>query len=360
MQTLNLRTNQILECDVNNGWKQLKWGSEQACFKYIGLHAHRDGAAACRAVGGQLPLPRNDVENEDFQNPQIVGKLLDATDLDGDGIWHDSYGNEVTYFAPLWYYPHGGKESLQILSGGPWTYNYMSGDYSKNINPQPEYADFVWTVYPNLAELGVTCQIPLAPPKPPAPEPPTPIKGKIKQCCSSNRSLECDWRNEWYQHRWGTGQACFKYIGYRHYDEAAAICREEGASLPLPKNDAELESFRTGFAGLKDSGLIIDASDSDEDGVWEDSYGNVVTYFAPLHYYPSGQKYSVFNYRYMAVIEKEGDLLSYVVPNEGFSASGPEGTVFCQKPLDPPIQPVFEPPAPVKGKIKVLTAKLFL
>ena len=65
--------------------------------------------------------------------------------------------------------------------------------------------------------------------------------------------------------------------------------------MPLPKNDEELESFRTGFAGLG-SGLITDATDFDEDGVWEDSYGNVVTYFAPLHYYPSGRQYSTFNY----------------------------------------------------------------
>ena len=111
-----------------------------------------------------------------------MGKLIDATDLDGDGIWHDSYGNEVTYFAPFWHYPRGDPESLQNLQGGPWTFNYMSGEYSKYLNPQPEYADFVWTVYPNLAKLGVSCQIPLAPPKPPAPEPPTPVEGYTKPC----------------------------------------------------------------------------------------------------------------------------------------------------------------------------------
>ena len=118
--------------------------------------------------------------------------------------------------------------------------------------------------------------------------------------------------------------------------------------MPLPKNDEELESFRTGFAGLG-SGLITDATDFDEDGVWEDSYGNVVTYFAPLHYYPSGRQYSTFNYQYMAVKEDEGSLVSYVVPNEGFSGSKPKGWVFCQLPLDQPTPTVHVPPTPVQG-----------
>ena len=121
--------------------------------------------------------------------------------------------------------------------------------------------------------------------------------------------------------------------------------------MPLPKNADELESLRTGFAGL-DDGLVIDAFDFDEDGVWKDSYGNVLTYFAPLHYYPTGREYSNLNYQYMSVMEEEGDLVSYVVPNEGFSGSNPKGWVFCQMPLDPPTQPVYEPPTPVEGKNK--------
>ena len=55
----------------------------------------------------------------------------------------------------------------------------MSGSRSMFLTPEPENADFVWTVYPNLGQIGVTCQIPLAPPKSPVPEPPTPVEGKI-------------------------------------------------------------------------------------------------------------------------------------------------------------------------------------
>ena len=168
------KTNKTLECDVGHDWIKLKWGSGEACFKYMGSYPRPEAAAICRGVGGQLPLPKNDEENEDFQSPYIRGKLTDATDLDGDGIWHDSYGNEVTYFAPLWYY------SIENLQGGPWTYSYMSGSRSMFLTPEPENADFVWTVYPNLGQIGVTCQIPLAPPKSPVPEPPTPVEGKIK------------------------------------------------------------------------------------------------------------------------------------------------------------------------------------
>ena len=135
----------------------------------MGSHPHPEGAAICRGVGGQLPLPKNDEENEDFQSPYIRGKLTDATDLDGDGVWHDSYGNEVTYFAPLWY------KNIKELQGGVWQYGWMSGSRSIYLTPEPE-DDFVWTVYPNIGNTGVTCQIPLAPP---APEPPTPVEGEI-------------------------------------------------------------------------------------------------------------------------------------------------------------------------------------
>ena len=138
----------------------------------MGSHPRPEAAALCREVGGQLPLPKNDEENEDFKSPYIRGKLTDATDLDGDGIWHDSYGNEVTYFgSPFWYYP------IENLQGGVWTHSYMGGAHSIYLNPQPEDVDFVWTVNANIGKTGVTCQIPLAPP---TPEPPAPVQGKTK------------------------------------------------------------------------------------------------------------------------------------------------------------------------------------
>ena len=175
--TLLIKNYRILECDVGEDWTQLKWGSKQACFKYMGSHPRPEAAAICREVGGHLPLPKNDEENEDFKSSQIRGKLTDATDLDGDGVWEDSYGNEVTYFGQLWHYP------IEQLQGGPWTYRYMSLRPAGNLNLPPEKeTDFVWEMYPGVSNVHITCQIPLAPPKPPVPEPPTPVKGKIKKC----------------------------------------------------------------------------------------------------------------------------------------------------------------------------------
>ena len=141
-------------------------------------------------------------------------------------------------------------------------------------------------------------------------------------------------------------------MGFHPYDEAAAICREQGASLPLPTNAEELESLETGFAGLM-SGLVIDATDIDEDGVWEDSYGNDVTFSVPLYYYPSGQQSSYYSYRYMAVKKKDDDLLVYVARNR--PDGQPTGVVFCQLPLDPPTPTVHVPPTPVKGETNTLT-----
>ena len=148
-------------------------------------------------------------------------------------------------------------------------------------------------------------------------------------------------------------------MGWHQYAEGASVCREVGAALPLPKNDEELDSFKTGFGfAMSGTGLLIDATDLDEDDVWEDSYGNEVTYFPPLWYYLGGeQKYSSVwgiqeNYQYMAVRPKttvndppeiDGHFLAYVTPNVG------RLQVYCQIPLDPPTPTVNVPPTPVQG-----------
>ena len=128
--------------------------------------------------------------------------------------------------------------------------------------------------------------------------------------------------------------------------------------MPLPKNDGELESFRTGFSALR-SGIVIDATDLDKDGVWEDSYGNVVTYFAPLHYQGNGPEDISYNYQYMTVKEEDRNLFFNVASNTHRRWNGLlakwfytelQGHVFCQLPLDPPTQEVYEPPTPVEGE----------
>ena len=175
--------NRFQECDIHNQWYQQKWGSGQVCTKSLGMHPLPEAAARCREIGGQLPLPKNDEENEDFK--KMHGKMLDATDLDGDGIWHDSYGNEVTYFPTLWY-TYG--PTIENILGGPYTYSYMVGANTINLNPQNSdtYApipdtDFVWTVRPNISPVFVVCHIPIASPEPPVPEPPAPVQGNTKK-----------------------------------------------------------------------------------------------------------------------------------------------------------------------------------
>ena len=59
-------------------------------------------------MGAKLPLPENDEEFAALRDGlRLVGNtfVLDATDMDLDGIWVDSSGNVVNYLAPLWYYP---------------------------------------------------------------------------------------------------------------------------------------------------------------------------------------------------------------------------------------------------------------
>lgn len=135
-------------------------------------------------------------------------------------------------------------------------------------------------------------------------------------------------------------------MGFQSYVEGNVICREEGASLPLPKNAEELESFLS-FDGL-DYGLLIDATDMDENGVWEDSNGNVVTYFPPAYYFPSGAQYStIYSYQYMSIREMNANFVSFVTPDRG------QARVYCQKPLNPTTPQVYEPPTPVQGNFKI-------
>ena len=145
-------------------------------------------------------------------------------------------------------------------------------------------------------------------------------------------------------------------MGYHTYAEGAALCRAEGGSLPLPRNDEELESFST-FVGVDSTGLLIDATDMDEDGVWEDSYGNVVTYLPNVYYFPVGHKYSEYSYQYISVKEVRGDIVSHVAPAI-YRETNLKSWIFCQIPLDPPVKPVYEPPAPVEGRKQYLSAKL--
>ena len=121
------------------------------------------GADICRQIGGSLPLPKNDEENEDFTD--LHGGLIDATDLDGDGVWEDSYGNEVTYFAPYVYYGTDTQEP-----SAEYSYQYIESASSS-------WTELLWYKRPDLdgfvGYVRIVCVIPLEPPPTPSCDAPT-------------------------------------------------------------------------------------------------------------------------------------------------------------------------------------------
>ena len=81
---------------------------------------------------------------------------MDATDLDEDGVWENSYGNEVTYFAPYKFY------GTNTLRPGSYKYQYIF-----------LWDEFLWYIMPEVGSLPIICQIPLELSPTPSCEPPT-------------------------------------------------------------------------------------------------------------------------------------------------------------------------------------------
>ena len=101
------------------------------------------------------------------------------------------------------------------------------------------------------------------------------LRWKVKQVVVPPLNLYLECPRDFRQLKWGSGFSCFKNIGHQHFSQGARLCREEGASLPLPKNEEENNAFKA-------VGGLLDATDLDFDGVWKDSFGNVVNYFGPF------------------------------------------------------------------------------
>ena len=114
-------------------------------------------------MGAELPLPRSEAEFEELRAQHGVNVVLDATDMDEDGIWVDSSGNVVEYLAELWY-PHGSYISYTYLAtgiGGPGQF-------------PPTEAEFVYKALSKFISRDIVCFKPVLEP----PTPPTPVKGK--------------------------------------------------------------------------------------------------------------------------------------------------------------------------------------
>ena len=94
--------------DCEDGWSPIQFGNREFCSKFLGVLRIQDAAQNCADLGAKLPLPENEEEFAALRDGlRLFGGtfILDATDMDLDGIWVDSSGNVVNYLAPLWYYP---------------------------------------------------------------------------------------------------------------------------------------------------------------------------------------------------------------------------------------------------------------
>ena len=72
------------------------------CFKYAGHSTWAEAVALCELDDAYLPLPQNTEEDTDLyiylMSLDILSSWLDGTDETEEGIWLDSYGNNITYF----------------------------------------------------------------------------------------------------------------------------------------------------------------------------------------------------------------------------------------------------------------------
>ena len=69
-------------------------------------------------------------------------------------------------------------------------------------------------------------------------------------------------------------------VGESRLDEAASICNQFDAVLPLPRNDIESADLYAAAVLLGDPVLVaLGATDVIDEGVWVDSTGSKLTYF---------------------------------------------------------------------------------
>ena len=62
-----------------------------------------------------------------------------------DGVWHDSNGNEVTYFGPIW-------------RSSSAEHKYLATEAAQFLHPPPDNADWVWTMINGAGRALTYCQ----------------------------------------------------------------------------------------------------------------------------------------------------------------------------------------------------------
>ena len=149
-----------------------------------------------------------------------------------------------------------------------------------------------------------------------------------------NSSLDCE--PGWLPFKLGDREFCTKRLPFtERLEKARQACADLGAKLPLPRSDAEYEAFRNKYGWWN---MALDATDMDQDGIWEDSSGNVVEYLPEIWVFPgSGPRpYLMTGYGSRLTPRPESD---FVYQAQYGSA---HGVVICFK-------RVYVPPTPVTG-----------
>ena len=96
-----------------NGWSTATIESKTRCLKDLGTTKRADQSAnLCKSVGGKLPLPLNEKQNNDFQteikrlfpimNTPHKSFILDLSDVTNEGHFVDSFGNQPSF--TNWHY----------------------------------------------------------------------------------------------------------------------------------------------------------------------------------------------------------------------------------------------------------------
>ena len=70
-------------------------------MKDFGSHAISNAESICTAAGATVPLPRNEIENDDYSSAfvyfNVANVALGISDVTTEGEWRDFNGNEISF-----------------------------------------------------------------------------------------------------------------------------------------------------------------------------------------------------------------------------------------------------------------------
>ena len=133
---------------------------------------------------------------------------------------------------------------------------------------------------------------------------PTTIKSNSINCCKQG------WTKKAINGKW----KCLKYISNNIAQYAYSTCKQLGAKLPLPLNEAENLSYYTTFKELYSGVKVVplDLTDSKVEGQWKTYDGKPLVFTKwdlnePSNFNAYDADYGAFHYRYQTKIQKAWD-----------------------------------------------------